>query len=58
MTKVIKIESFQGIPVRIIQKNDQGMIPLNDVADGIGIDRSGLRQLLKRNETNEYYRNM
>jgi hypothetical protein len=26
------------------------MIPLNDVADGIGIDRSGLRQLLKRNE--------
>ena len=50
MTEIVKIESFQGIPVRIIQKNDQGMIPLNDVADGIGIDRSGLRQLLKRNE--------
>ena len=47
---VITQESFQGIPVRIITNKGRGMMPLNDIADGIGHDRSGLRKLFHRNE--------
>jgi hypothetical protein len=48
--ELVKVESFQGIPVRIITHNGQEMIPLNDIADGITHDRSGLRKLFHRNE--------
>jgi predicted DNA-binding protein YlxM (UPF0122 family) len=49
-TDLVKIEQFQGIPVRIIMHEGRAMMPLNDIADGVGIDRSSLRKLLKRNE--------
>ena len=49
MTEVIKIESFQGIPVRVIQKDDHGMIPLCDIAAGIGYDNKNLVALYHRN---------
>lgn len=50
MTDIVTIESFQGIRVRVVQHNGQPMIPLNDIADGITHDRSGLRKLFHRNE--------
>ena len=50
MSDIVKSESFQGIPVRVVQHNGQPMIPLNDIADGITHDRSGLRKLFHRNE--------
>ena len=50
MNDIVKVESFQGIPVRVVQHNGQPMIPLNDIADGITHDRSGLRKLFHRNE--------
>jgi hypothetical protein len=50
MTDIVKIESFNGVPVRVVTINDQPMIPLNDVADSITHDRSGLRKLFHRNE--------
>jgi prophage antirepressor-like protein len=51
MTKdLVKNEQFHGIPVRVIMHEEQAVIPLNDIADGIGIDRSSLHKLLKRNE--------
>lgn len=50
MSDIVTIESFQGIRVRVVQHNGQPMIPLNDIADGITHDRSGLRKLFHRNE--------
>jgi hypothetical protein len=51
MTEALTVitEQFHGIPVRVVRKEIEGMIPLNDIADGIGLDRSGLHKLLKRN---------
>jgi len=48
--EIVTREEFQGIPVRVVQREGIGAIPLNDIADGIGLDRSGLHKLLKRNE--------
>nr|WP_321349741.1 hypothetical protein [uncultured Methanoregula sp.] len=45
---IISYESFQGIPVRVITRDDKRYIPLNDIADALQVDRSGLRKLHKR----------
>jgi hypothetical protein len=45
---IITHESFQGIPVRVITRDDKKYIPLNDIADALHVDRSGLRKLHKR----------
>jgi len=47
---IIKTETFYDVPVRIVQHDGRTMIPLNDIADGITHDRSGLRKLFHRNE--------
>jgi len=45
---IITQESFQGIPVRVITRQNEKYIPLNDIADALKVDRSGLRKLHKR----------
>lgn len=45
---IITQESFQGIPVRVITRQNEKYIPLNDIADALHMDRSGLRKLHKR----------
>lgn len=45
----VKMEDFHGLAVRIVNPNTFPTIPLNDVAEGIGADRSGFRKLANRN---------
>ncbi len=45
---LIRTEEFQGISVRVVQHDQQAMVPLNDIADALKIDRSGLHKLHKR----------
>jgi len=45
---LIKIEQFQDTPVRVIRHGPYGVIPLNDIADALCIDRSGFHKLFKR----------
>ena len=47
---LIKVEQFQDIPVRVVQQDGRAMIPLVDIAEAIGYDRSALTKILKRNE--------
>jgi hypothetical protein len=46
---LIKNEGFQGISVRVIQHEGRAMIPLNDIAKGIGYARNNLQALYDRN---------
>lgn len=48
--EIVTKEYFGNIPVRVVQHDGVAAIPLIDIADGVGLDRSGLRKLLKRNE--------
>jgi arsenate reductase-like glutaredoxin family protein len=43
------IENYSGIQVRLLNNNGKWVIPLNDVCDGIGLDRVATRQLIDRN---------
>ena len=46
----VRVEDVQGMPVRIANPDTpRSSIPLNDIADNIGYDRSTLRKLVKRN---------
>ena len=45
----LKTEQFMGMAVRIHNPNVKPMIPLNDIAEVIGYDRSTLRKLMNRN---------
>lgn len=47
---LIRTEQFHEIPVRIVRRGRETLIPITDIADGIGYDRSTLGQLLKRND--------
>lgn len=48
--ELITTENFHNIPVRIITRDIGRLIPLNDIADGINYDRSGLHKIVKRNK--------
>lgn len=50
ITDIVKAEVFQGMPVRLIWKDGVPVIPLVDISDAIGYDRSNLNHLLKRND--------
>ena len=45
----LRTERFMGMAVRIHNPNVKPMIPLNDIAEVIGYDRSTLRKLMNRN---------
>jgi hypothetical protein len=47
---LVKTENFQGISVRVVHHDNTDHIPLVDIADALGIDRSGLRKLFRRHE--------
>lgn len=49
-TEIIKVETFQDIPVRIVNHEGRDMIPVVDIATALKLDRSNLTKLLKRNE--------
>lgn len=49
--ELVTTEMFQDIPVRIIQTEKDRVIPLNDIAEGIGYDRSALQKIVRRNPT-------
>lgn len=42
-------ENFNNIPVRLIKTQKGYVIPLNDVCDGIGLNRVAARQMIERN---------
>jgi hypothetical protein len=48
--ELITTEQFQEIPVRVISTQKDRVIPLNDIAIGIGYDKAGLRKIVVRNE--------
>lgn len=50
MSALITTETFHEIPVRIVQGENGPMIPLVDIAQGIGYERQTLRHLYERNE--------
>lgn len=45
----VKYDYFKGIKLRLINHNNKWNIPLNDVCDGVGIDRVAARQMIDRN---------
>lgn len=51
MTGLALLFEHSGIntPIRVVERDEQKWMPLNDVADGIGHDRSGLHHLFNRN---------
>jgi len=46
---LIKIEQFQDTPVRVVKINGLDMIPVIDIADSIGYDRTNLTKMFSRN---------
>lgn len=48
---VLRTELLGDIPVRILNYKNDNAIPINDIADGIGYDRSTIRKLIKRHLT-------
>jgi len=46
----VTTEIFKDIPVRIVRMGKDRVIPVNDIADGIGYDRDNLRRMLVKNK--------
>lgn len=46
----VTTENFRDIPVRIIQTEKDRLVPLNDIAEGLGYNRDSLKKIIRRNQ--------